>query len=112
MVGDGEGRDAERCVKLVTPFRGLRGFISEPSRSHPPTQGPETRRLSCEYLKYECTELWQLNSRARRYYIEQSAKRHTAIRSESTRLRSVFIFLPDVRTSSVETHSCRPLKPQ
>lgn len=35
MVADSERRDAEICVKLVMPFRGLRGFISGQSHSHP-----------------------------------------------------------------------------
>lgn len=35
MVADSERRDGEICVKLVMPFRGLRGFISGQSHSHP-----------------------------------------------------------------------------
>lgn len=67
MVGDGEGRDAERCVKLATPFGGLRGFISGLSRSHPPPWDSQVERaanaykhtrralaaeLACETLRY------------------------------------------------------------
>lgn len=40
MVADSERRDAEICVKLVMPFRGLRGFISGQSHSHTPHPMP------------------------------------------------------------------------
>lgn len=103
MVADSERRDAEICVKLVMPFRGLRGFISGQSHSQPPTptQCPGTRGVRVLWMPYIHThiQLLQLESCARHYDIEQSMK---SILKCTQRLWYVFIFLPVVHTSSME----------
>lgn len=100
MVGDGERRDAERCVKLVTPFGGSRGFISGPSRSHP---HPGTRRSSVPQIPHIHTHRGlaaELTRETLRYRAEpEKANRLPRYVWKSIRPRRVWIFLPDVRTS-------------
>lgn len=81
MVADSERRDAEICVKLVMPFRGLCGFISGQSHSPTPyTLMPwDSRGESTMNTLHTHThiQLLQLESCARHYDTEQSMKRHT-----------------------------------
>lgn len=76
MVADSERRDAEICVKLVMPFRGLRGFISGQSHSHPPTWDSQGESAVNSLHTHTHIQRMQLESCARHYDIEKGMKRH------------------------------------
>lgn len=102
MVADSERRDTEICVKLVMPSRGLRGFISGQSHSHPPTQCPGTRGVRVLRIPYIHTHAkpLQLESCARRYDVEQSMKRHTVYYSATFEMHTpvVCFYFPPSRS--------------